>query len=679
MRHLRTAAAAVGVCALTTSLASIAAPSAHATSPDVNGKLEIVLDASGSMADPDADGTPKIDTARSSLTTMVNSLDPHLQVGMRVYGATAPPGKDTKQACSDSRQVVPVKKLDRPALRSAIKRYEPKGQTPTAYALQKAAKDLGTTGQRSIVLVSDGESTCSPDPCDTAKALAAKGIDLRVDVIGFKVDKKARSQLSCISSVTNGKYFDADDSKALTSALQTVKTRASQPFSISGKAVEGAPTSSDAPTIEAGRWTDSVPADGQTAKYYKLHHTMAGSSFMVGVTSRPKAADSQLDLSVTTADGTRCGSDSPQVFGFAKASRDLLTGVLSTAPRFDSDKACNSQDLFLKVEQSDWGDDVAGTPMQIDVVETPAPTNPSILKRDTKRDASWQDMPAQTSSGTAVGGSGLATATRLKPGTKTIELMPGEFKFFKVSAGWGQQVQTMATAEQNPAYDASTSFRRLSTDILSPAGGVANDISPDNMPEGESGKLDHSELIDDEGGRVGAVTNPIRLANRTAYTDSKVAGSVAGDYYVVVGLSTRADGKDTVRTPLKVSLQVATPGSADADTPRFAKGEHIKGAGTTPTGTAANGTAQIGQSKSDEKSDKKTDESKAPKKSSASSEGDSGSTHQAAGAAQTVAADKGGMTGTTDTNWKLIGGLTGGAGLLAVVGAGAALALRRRG
>lgn len=658
MRHLRTTVVTVGACALATSVTALGVPAAHADSPS-SGKLEIVLDASGSMADPAGDGTTKIVAARKALTTMVDGMQDDSKVGMRVYGATAPPGKDTHEACSDSQQVVPVKTLDRAALKSAIHRYAPKGQTPTAYALRQAAGDLGSTGQRSIVLVSDGESTCSPDPCDTAKELSAKGINLRVDVIGFKVDKSARSQLNCIATATNGKYFDASDTAGLTTALETVKTRATQPFSVAGTAVEGTRTSSGAPSLAAGHWTDTVPADGQTAKYYRLRHSMPGSSFMIGVTSRPKVEDSQIKLSVSTPDGTDCGSATPMAMGFAKSSRDLLTGVLSTAPRYDSASSCTSDDLILKVEQTNWGKDAAGTPMQLDVVETPAPTNSAILKGNADSSTTWPDMPVQSSTGATVGGSGLATATRLKPGTTTVELLPGEYKFFKISAGWGQQVQAMATAEQNPSYASNSSFRRLSTDILSPAGGVATALFPKGMPKGEIGSLSHSELLDDEGGRVAAVTSPIRMANRTSYTDHLVAGSVAGDYYVVVGLSTLANGADTVRTPMKVDLQVATPGTAGADVPHFARGQAVKTSATTAmdarTGTSHNtGDAKTGKT--------------ARKAGAAKAE---------SGESVAVGAPEAG--GGSGTNWTLVGGLSGGAGLLAILGAGAAFALRRRG
>ena len=667
MRTRRPALAFLGICALVTSASAVAAPAAHATEPST-GRLEILLDASGSMADPAGDGHSKIHDARQALTTMIDGMQDSTHVGMRVYGATAPPGKDTRRACSDSQQVVPVKPLDRPALKAAIKRYSPKGQTPTAYALQQAAKDLGSTGQRSIVLVSDGESTCSPDPCDTANALAAKGIDLRVDVIGFKVGDKARKQLSCIASATGGKYFHASDTSGLTQALETTRTRAAQPFSVSGKKVTGTATSSGAPEIGPGQWTDTVPSDGVSAKYYHLKHTMPNSDFVIGVTSRPRVEDSQLHLSVSTADGTDCGSVYPMTIGFGDSSRGLLTGSLSTASTYSWKANCRTDDLILKVEQTHWGDDAAGTPMQLSVVETPQPVNKAILKGDTTPSATWTTMPAQDPQGTTIGGTGLATATRLAPGTDTsLELIPGELKFFKVPATWGQHVQAVATAEQNPAYE-TTSFRDFSVDILSPVGGSATAAFPDNMPQGDVGSLSRRESLDERGAKVAAVTAPIRLSNGTSYSDRTVSTSVAGDYYIVVGLSTMSSGTDTLQTPLKVDLQVATSGPAGQDAPEFAAGEGIK----PRTGDSAAGSATSQDTISPGRSTGAASSSPSPSTSSTSSSAGAARAAGTAAGAVPVAKDAG------HTNWPLIGGLSGGAALLAILGAGAAIALRRR-
>lgn len=67
-------------------------------------------------------------------------------------------------ACSDSQLVVPIAQGNSAKLKAAIKKYEPYGETPIAYALEQAGKDVGTSGQRSILLVSDGEDTATSTP-----------------------------------------------------------------------------------------------------------------------------------------------------------------------------------------------------------------------------------------------------------------------------------------------------------------------------------------------------------------------------------------------------------------------------------------------------------------------------------------------------------------------------------
>jgi Ca-activated chloride channel family protein len=61
---------------------------------------------------------------------------------------------------------------NRSALRQALRTYRPYGETPIGFALQEAAEDLGDEGRRTVVLVSDGEPTCDPDPCEVARDLS---------------------------------------------------------------------------------------------------------------------------------------------------------------------------------------------------------------------------------------------------------------------------------------------------------------------------------------------------------------------------------------------------------------------------------------------------------------------------------------------------------------------------
>ncbi|WP_156911153.1 vWA domain-containing protein [Arsenicicoccus bolidensis] len=177
-----------------------------------DGRLLLVLDSSGSMAERDARGRTRMQGAQDALRSLVDELPDGAQVGLRVYGSRvkvagkAAPGS---RACTDSRLVTPVGPLDRRGFKTAIDAFAPHGDTPIGYTLQQVAGDLGTTGRRSVVLVSDGEESCSADPCAVAKTLAGQGIDLHVHTVGLEVSAPARSQLRCVADATGGTYHDA--------------------------------------------------------------------------------------------------------------------------------------------------------------------------------------------------------------------------------------------------------------------------------------------------------------------------------------------------------------------------------------------------------------------------------------------------------------------------------------
>ena len=74
-----------------------------------------------------------------------------------------------------------------------------------------------------VVLISDGIETCEGDPCKVAADLVAKGLNVRVHVVGFDVDADAREQLQCIAEAGNGMYFDAQSAQALQQAVIEVR------------------------------------------------------------------------------------------------------------------------------------------------------------------------------------------------------------------------------------------------------------------------------------------------------------------------------------------------------------------------------------------------------------------------------------------------------------------------
>lgn len=220
-------------------------------------KLVLVLDSSGSMKQR-VGGDSKIGIAKQAVRTVIGGLPGDAQVGLRVYGATVE-NREDKGACTDSQLVVPIGTGNRPALRDEIAKYRPYGETPISSSLQQAAGDLGSTGRRTVVLVSDGEETCQADPCKTAAKLAGRGIDLRFDVIGLRVSGAARNQLRCIADKGHGTYYDADNAAQIEDSLDKLATRAFRPFQLTGTPVEGSLDKAKAPVVVPGQYVDQLP------------------------------------------------------------------------------------------------------------------------------------------------------------------------------------------------------------------------------------------------------------------------------------------------------------------------------------------------------------------------------------------------------------------------------------
>ncbi|MFE4723333.1 alpha-1-antitrypsin, partial [Streptomyces sp. NPDC056728] len=146
---------------------------------------------------------------------------------------------------------------DRTEPKTALAPLSPTGWTPIGPALLKAADDLnGGDGSRRIVLISDGEDTCQPlDPCEVARDIAAKGINLTIDTLGLVPDAKTRDQLSCIAEATGGTYTSVRHTDELTDRVGQLVDRAADPV-VNPVAVEGTEECTGAPEIKPGLYTD---------------------------------------------------------------------------------------------------------------------------------------------------------------------------------------------------------------------------------------------------------------------------------------------------------------------------------------------------------------------------------------------------------------------------------------
>uniref|UniRef100_UPI0037CBD1F3 hypothetical protein n=2 Tax=Actinomadura sp. TaxID=1989 RepID=UPI0037CBD1F3 len=180
-------------------------------------------------------------------------------LGIRVLGARYRfPGSPKAVGCTDTQQLYPVGPMDKARAKAAIATLRPTGWTPIGLALRAAAKDLGAgETTRRIILITDGEDTCSPpDPCEVARRLAAQGTHLVVDTLGLTLSDKVRRQLTCIAAATGGTYTAVQHQEELTGRLNQLVQRAGSTYNKAPEKVTGTAGCADAPTLAPGVYTD---------------------------------------------------------------------------------------------------------------------------------------------------------------------------------------------------------------------------------------------------------------------------------------------------------------------------------------------------------------------------------------------------------------------------------------
>lgn len=177
-----------------------------------------ILDSSGSMLEK-VDGIPKIVIAKRVLNDTLSALPPDTQLGLMTYGHRR------KGDCNDIEVISPIGTAKSAEIAAKVRALTPKGGTPIAAALVQAASVFKkfSGDHNHIVLITDGAEECHGDPCAAARELAAVGLDVHVNVVGFNLKQKERDAVACIAREGHGKYYDAKDQKALSDAMIDVK------------------------------------------------------------------------------------------------------------------------------------------------------------------------------------------------------------------------------------------------------------------------------------------------------------------------------------------------------------------------------------------------------------------------------------------------------------------------
>lgn len=182
----------------------------------------IVFDTSDSMNEGDGTGRIKVNGAKIALLDFLGQVEPGTPVGLRTYPFPEEAGGGE---CSSGELRVKSPPTSRTDMAATIRTLTADGDTPTAAALKAAERDLVEMGARqggTIVLVSDGESNCGPDPCDTAREIAESGFDLQTITVGFRVSGAGAKELQCIADQTGGRYLSVHDNAGLAEAFDEI-------------------------------------------------------------------------------------------------------------------------------------------------------------------------------------------------------------------------------------------------------------------------------------------------------------------------------------------------------------------------------------------------------------------------------------------------------------------------
>ncbi|WP_326701687.1 VWA domain-containing protein [Streptomyces sp. NBC_01754] len=530
-------ATVAGALPATAAPAGPAGPAA-AEAQDVTGRgsLVMVLDSSGSMGDDDGTGGTRMESARRAVGAVVDALPDGYPTGLRVYGADRP------QGCTDTRLVRPVRALDRAAMKSAVAGVRPTGDTPIGLSLQKAAEDLpeprdGAIGTRTILLISDGEDNCgTPPPCEVAAQLGAQGVGLRIDTVGFQVEGAAREQLECIAEAGNGRYYDAPDADALARQLQRSAELSAGGYRLEGERIEGGARAQDAPAIGPGQYLDTI-GPGEKRYYSVALDAVSTAGFAATAVPQPGAAVDSLDALRTRltggAEGPLCGTDN-RYFG-QKEGAVPLTSAVARIPSEAGGRGCDAQGRYLLVveRQSKKGSDAARWPLEL-VYRTEEPLAEGVVPA--------QSQPAYGEGGKRAvlpvgdprdvrGGTGFNDARELGQGVWRDRILPSQTLWYKVPAGWGQQVRYDVEFANEPTVEGiSSTYSYGATQLFTPA----------RFPVGGGGEFTGRTSYSGRPAIAGTGSVPVAWTNRYESRTSVRPVHAGGDFYLSVTLGAKA-------------------------------------------------------------------------------------------------------------------------------------------
>lgn len=156
---------------------------------------------------------------------------------------------------------IPLGPMDAAAVTSTIAGINAMNlaRTPIGASIAHVRTDLaGATGQRVLVVLTDGEETCDGDAASEIAALRALGWDIRVNIVGFAIDDADLEQtFESWAAADNGSYFSAVDAEGLADAMTRAVATRFEVINAEGNTVASGLTGGDPITLPTGDYTIS--------------------------------------------------------------------------------------------------------------------------------------------------------------------------------------------------------------------------------------------------------------------------------------------------------------------------------------------------------------------------------------------------------------------------------------
>lgn len=187
--------------------------------------IEIILDASGSMAEEIEPGVTRIDAAKDVLRSIIGKIpqSDSVNIGLRVYGHKGANNESGRaESCLSTELMVPVLGVDTGLLTAVVESYEPVGWTPLTLALQSSELDFPESSDdaiNTVVLMTDGLETCGGDPCTIAGQLHTGPKAITTNVIGFALAPEEQKELQCVADEGGGVLIGAANAVELNDAM----------------------------------------------------------------------------------------------------------------------------------------------------------------------------------------------------------------------------------------------------------------------------------------------------------------------------------------------------------------------------------------------------------------------------------------------------------------------------